>query len=306
MPEPIQIFFLGTGGSTPFSGRLFPCIALKYLGNLVLFDVGECCQFSLMAQNVHPLRHNIFILISHYHADHTSGLPGLLHTFNLMEMQNKVVIIGPKGLQFVLYHIIHGFLIPQPNYPIEVIEVDNVNDVETVYEGDKFTIKVFPTVHSVPSLGYVFKEKDKVKFDNEKAEALGVPRNNLRRILIEGNPIKIGDKIIKPEDVIKGTIKGRQIVYSGDTRPSELTVKAATSADLLIHEATYLDPNLASSRLHSSLDEVLELARSANVKRLAIVHVSARHEIEEYLLTLSSRQLDFEVIIPKDGDTVTI
>ncbi len=306
MPEPITVFFLGTGGSTPFSGRKFPCIAIKYKRYLLLFDAGECCQFSLMGSNIHPLRHELIILLSHFHADHTSGLPGLLHTFSLMEMRNTVTIVGPEGLSYVIKKLAQAFFIPPPEYPLKLLEI-GTKGPNRILDFDDFYIYSFPTLHSIPSLGYVFQEKDRFKFDAEKADKLGIPHSNLRKKLLEGKEIWVNGKRIKPNDVIDKVIKGRKIVYTGDTAPTDNVILFSEDADLLIHEATYLDKRLADERLHTSLEDAVSVAKKARVKRLALVHVSSRHEIEEYLNALKDFDIrGIEIILPRDGDSITI
>ncbi len=309
MPEPIKIFFLGTGGSTPFNNRNFPCIALKFVNNLILFDFGENCQFSLLKNKIHPLRHDIFILISHFHADHTTGLPGLLHTLNLVGMKNKVVIIGPIGLKRFMERIFDAFLIGYADFNLELIEIKKIDKITKVYKGESFSIFSFPTLHSVPSVGYIFKEDDFKKFDAKKAEKLGLPVGPLRKKLLKGEKVHLKGKIIKPEDVIAQVIKGRKIVYTGDTIMNETIIEAAKHSDLLICEGTFLDRdfNEALKKMHATIGSALKAASEAKVKKLAIVHTSPRYDSEEIEKEISKNDnYRFDVLIPNDGQVLVL
>ena len=309
MPEPINIYFLGTGGGTPFSGRKFPCIAVKYPPYLIFFDFGECCQFSLMNSKIRSFRYNILILISHYHADHTTGIPGLLHTLRLINYEHELTFIGPPGLVNFIKKISEAFLIGKIGFKLTLLEIIDTFTRTKVYETDKFTIISFPTEHSVPSVGYVFHEKDRYKFDEEKARKLNIPQSNIRKKLLEEGQIIIDGKLIKKEDVISHIIPGRKIVYTGDTIPNSEIIEASKNADLLIHEANYLESEREEAiiRKHSTVDMAIQVAKKADVKRLALVHLSSRYkDIESIMDYVNNLNINFEVYIPRDGDIISV
>ncbi len=308
MPEKLKIYFLGTGGSTPFSGRKYPCIALRYLNYLILFDIGEGCQFSLIKNKIHPLRHDTVILITHYHADHTSGLVGLLHTYNLMGMTHNVTIIGPTGLHNFISHVMSAFLIDNFYFPLKLIEIDPggiVNASIRVFDTEKFCVEAYPTKHSAISLGYVFRERGFYRLDPIKLEKLGIPYK-LRKKLSKGEIVKIGGAIIKPEDVARDFYPGKKIVYTGDTLPTERTVFVAKDADLLIHDSTFLDEKLSIERFHSSLSGAIYVAEKAGVKRLALVHISGRYNIDEVKSEISKIDTSIKILVPGDESTLTL
>ncbi|MGQ4891928.1 MAG: ribonuclease Z [Candidatus Njordarchaeia archaeon] len=307
MPTPIFIHFYGTGGSTPFSDRNFPCIALKYEKNLILFDFGEYCQFSLLRSKIHPFRHDVFILITHFHADHTSGLPGLIHTLNMSNIKSRVTIVGPSGLEDFFKCVFRAFLIGRIYFDLELLEIKKIEDISVILERENFTIYAFPTEHSVPSVGYIFKERDFYRFDARKADELGIPKNHLRKELMEGKTIIINGREISPDDVLLEKVRGRKIVYTGDTVSNEMVAKASADADLLIHEATFLDSDLdeALYRKHSTVGMAIETAEKANVKKLALVHISSRYK-EEVLQIGVEKKTTFEILIPHDGVTLEL
>jgi len=308
MPEKLKVYFLGTGGSTPFSNRKYPCIVVRYLNYLILFDVGEGCQFSLINSKIHPLRHDTIILITHYHADHTSGLVGLLHTYNLMGMAHNVTIIGPTGLHIFMSHLMSAFLIDDFYFPLKIVEVDPrgiINESISVFDAEKFCIEAYPTRHSAISLGYAFIEKPFYKLDPIKLEKLKVPYH-LRKNLSKGEVIRLGANIIKPEDVSKAFYPGKKIVYTGDTLPTERTVNVARNADLLIHDSTFLDEKLSIERFHSSLSGAVYVAEKAGVKKLALVHISGRYDLEEVKKEISNIKTSIEILLPSDGFTLVL
>ena len=313
MPPPIKIYFLGTGGTTPFNLRKMPCIAMRYEGYLIVFDFGEFCQFSLIEKKLHPFRSKTYILISHLHADHVGGLPTFLHTYNLIHSSKKITIVGPTGTKNFIETITNLFGIELVLDKLEIIEIIPEDEsLKLVVEERNFRVYAFKTEHGVPSLGYVFREKDFRKFDEDKAKQYGIPSTRIRRTLLEGKPIRLFGRVIRPEDVIV-TVPGRKIVYTGDTQPLQHLIKIAENADLLIHEATFLGEQhreLAYERYHSTIEDVCEIAKKARVKILALVHISPRYsrkldDILDYAKKLSESS-NMKLIIPNDGDVVTI
>lgn len=314
MPPNLKVLFLGTGGSTPFSLRKMPCIAIKYENSLILFDFGECCQYSLLESKLHPFRSKLYILLTHFHADHVGGIITFLHTLGLGYGKEKITVVGPTGLYQFLKTIVDLFGIEHVFEKLNIMEIniaDGKVDVEVI-RTEKFNILAFKTEHGVPSLGYVFRERDIKKFDEQKAIELGIPKSRLRKKLLQGKSITINGRIVLPEDVIK-IIPGRKIVYTGDTMPLNKIPEVIHNADLLIHEATYIGKYhqiLANERYHSTVENACELARKTKAKRLALVHISPRYakntsEIYELARKILEKE-DIEIIIPNDGDIIEI
>ncbi|MEX0568988.1 MAG: MBL fold metallo-hydrolase [Candidatus Njordarchaeota archaeon] len=312
MPPPIRIYFHGTGGTTPFNLRKMPCITLKYESYVIQFDFGEYCQYSLIKSGIHPFRNELYILITHFHADHVGGLPTFLHTFKIVNNRKEITIIGPVGLRVFIHTILNLFGIDDIIGMLRLIEIEPKENVaEKVIETKKFEIYVFKTLHNVPSIGFIFKEKNYKKFDVKKAEILGIPPGTIRGKLMRGLPIILNGKEIKPEDVVM-ILPGRKIVYTGDTKVIASIRNIIQDADLLIHEATYLKSTHskhAEERYHATVEDVCKLAIQAKVKRLALVHVSPRYsDILDMVQKTAKEIIDekLELIIPSDGDTIEI
>lgn len=311
MPEPIRVYFLGTGAAAPFNLRRLPCVAVKYRGYLILFDVGEGAQYSLIEKRLRPGGSRLIICLTHFHADHTSGLPGLLHTLNLVGRRDEVTIIGPRGLREFFDYVCRAFLLGWFSYDVRLVEVTDLTRLVEVYRADCFSIYAFPTFHGpIPSCGYLFKEKDWRKFDVKKAEELGIPPGPLRGRLVRGETVTLPDgRVVRPDDVTQ-VVPGRKIAYTGDCSVTEDLVEYVRGADLLIAESSFSarDAHLAQERFHATARDVGELARKAGVRRVALVHISSRYsDVSE--LVAECREAAGEgvqVFAPNDGDVIEL
>lgn len=266
----LRITFLGTSGSAPTVDRSMPAIALKYEKELLLWDAGECTQRQMMKYKVGYGSINA-IFISHHHLDHYLGVFGLLETLNLMaKPRHKIHIHAFEELGKRLEER-YGFV--------------GVHTLKrgVVYKGDGFVIEAFPVKHCKGAYGFVFKENDRVKFNEKKAHKLGLKGRMFTEIQKKGY-IKIGKRKIKLEDV-SWVKKGLKVVYSGDTLPGESLIKAAKDADVLICEGT-LDPSMkkeAEERRHCTMEDAAYIAKKAKVRQLVITHISPRYSDKEEL-----------------------
>ncbi len=312
MPPPIKVYFIGTGGTTPFSLRNMPCIAMKYENYLIQYDFGEYCQYGLIKYGLHPFRSKTYILISHFHVDHVGGLPPFLHTYSLIESKEKITLVGPSGLRVFLDNILGIFGLEDLRRRINVVEVYVQRGVlEPIIDERYFTIYAFRTIHGVPALGYVFKEKPYTRLLKEKLKELHIPLGPIRRRLLRGEDIIVNGRLIRAQDVTK-IVPGRKIVYTGDTTVFEELGEVIRDADLLIHEATYLKSEhekYAEERYHSTVEDVCEMAVKSGVKRLALVHISPRYsknmdKIREIAESIVGGKI--EVLIPEDGDILIL
>ncbi len=266
----LRITFLGTSGSAPTTERSMPAIALKYEKELLLWDCGECTQRQMMKYRVGYGSINA-IFISHPHLDHYLGVFGLMETLNLMARpQHKIQVHAQPELANSLKEK-YGF--------VESHELKK----GTVYEGDGFEIEAFPVKHCRGAYGFVFREKDRIKFHEEKAHRLGLRGKMFTEIQKKGF-VMIGKKKVELGDV-SWVKKGIKAVYTGDSLPCDSITEAAGNADVLVCEGT-LDPSMkeeAKERMHFTMEDAAQLAKKAGVKQLVITHISPRYSDEDEL-----------------------
>ncbi|MHA1616111.1 MAG: MBL fold metallo-hydrolase [Candidatus Njordarchaeales archaeon] len=313
MPEPITIHFLGTGGTAPFKKRKMPCIAVKFLDKLIIMDIGEGCQYSLLTEKFHPKRSKVIILISHFHADHTTGLPGFLNSLKLMNKTDPIIVIGPRGLSTFLSHVEKAFQLEDKPYELflKEIQTEKTDTLIQAYEDKEIKILCFRTIHpNTSSLGFILMEKEshKTLAIRNREEFMKLSYNQKRRFLCQDSSFVV----IRPP---------RSIVYTGDTRPIYfLKDLVPTPPDLIIHDATFIGDAHYEEALktgHSSIEEALDIASLLRASTLALVHISPRYELDTVInAILKSIRGKIEkglpekflpnIIIPCDGDIVTI
>ena len=270
----LEITFLGTGSGPPTKTRNHSAIFFHYDRYNFLFDCGEGTQRQMIIAKGISFMKIDRIFITHWHADHWVGLIGLLYTMNLEGRKRPLYIHGPDAERFIgdildLDYWGTGFRVIPKSVPFE-------GDRETkVFETKDFEITAIPTKHSVPSVAYAFRERDKMNVDIEKAEKLfGLRQGKLVGKLKEKGEILFRGKKITLEDV--GVRKpGVKVVYTGDTEPCENVVKISKNADLLIHDATFIETK--EEMMHSGAKEAAELAKRAKVRCLILTHFSRRY-----------------------------
>ena len=292
----MKIVFLGTGGSYPTPKRNVTSIALKFKGDVILFDCGEGTQRQIMKSSISFMKIKK-IFISHFHGDHFLGIPGLIQSMNLNDREDPLEIYGPVGTLEVMKKLITlGYF--RPGFEIDIYELNS----EARLRFDGYSITTIRSNHNVPTLGFSFKEDDKKgRFKKQKALSLGIPEGPLFSKIHNGESIEVDGKMIQPEDVVGPPRKGRQVVYSSDTKPSEEIVEAAGNADVLIHDGT-LDSSLSDKALlhdHSSVDMAARAAREADVGKLFITHISPRYE-DAASLELDAKEIFENSTIPSD------
>ena len=273
----MEITFLGTGAAMPTVERNLSAVNINFEGSNYLFDAPECVQRQIVKAEISYLKINA-IFLSHFHADHILGLTGLLATMIMQDRQKELYIFGPKGVNEKVNEMIK---LGKLNVDFEIIAKEIKEGV--ILKEKNFRIEAVRLKHGCKCYGFIFKEKDKLgKFQREKALALGIPEGPLFSKLQEGKTIKLGNKTIKPQDVLdleKGR-KGRKVAIIIDTRKDEHYIKKIKNCDILIHEATFLHEliNRAKETKHSTALEAAEVAKKAGCKKLYLTHLSARYK----------------------------
>ena len=275
----MKIIFLGTTAGVPTAERGHSAIAIKYQDETLLFDCGEGAQRQLIKAKISFMK-IAKILISHLHADHFLGLPGLIQSMSFLGREKTLTIYGPEGTESVVESLLKlGYYTLK--FPVETKELRPGEIIEC----NNYKIFTQSTQHTVPTIAYAFQENQRPgKFDVEKALGLGIKPGPMFRKLQLGHSVQTKDgKTIKSEEVLGPPRRGRKIIYSSDTRPLLSIVDFAREADVLIHEATFADDlnERASETGHSTFGEAIEIAKQAQVKYLILTHISPRYENED-------------------------
>lgn len=297
----LQLVFLGTSGSVPTAQRAPSALLLRRGGERLLFDCGEGTQRQLLRSSVGlvELRE---VFVSHFHADHYLGLPGMLKTFALRGREVSLTVYGPPGLNelFGALRRVFGKL------PY-TLELEELRPGDVLERGD-YNLVTFPVAHAVQSLGFALVEHPRPgRFDVEAADALGVPSGPERGLLQAGESVTLdADRVVTPDEVLGHPRPGRKVVLSGDTAPSETVLEAARGAEVLVHEATFLDEERDRARetAHATALEAAELAREADVGLLALTHLSNRYFGPE--VAREARTIFPDTVVPKDFDLIDV
>lgn len=272
----MTIHFLGTSGSWPTADRNVSATAIKRGGEVLLFDCGEGTQRQFQRSELsHMAVTKIFL--THFHGDHCYGLPGYLKTMQLNERTVPLDIFGPPGIE----RLIQDFQRIAPTRPEFPIRVHPMEPGKTIRFSEGYSVTAARADHSVINFAYAIEEEPRPgRFDKPKALALGVPEGRMFGKLQSGHSVQLEDgRTIHPEDVLGPDRRGRKVVISGDTRPSDAIARLAEGADILIHEATYLDEHQeqAEENQHSTAREAGEVAKKAGVRALWLHHFSPRY-----------------------------
>ena len=295
--------FLGTGAACPSVDRNVSGLAVVREGETMLFDCGEGTQRQMMRYGVGFSFREIFF--THYHADHILGLTGLLRTMGLQDRTAPVTLYGPKGAERILGAAI-ALGVERSRFPVEIVEVK----AGWRLARPEYDLVAFETDHRVDTIGWALVEHARLgRFDPERARAMGIPEGPLWGRIHKGEPVTLDDgRVVTPAELVGPARAGRRLVYSGDTRPSPAVVEAARGADLLIHEATFGDDEVARAAEtgHSTASQAASVARDAGVRRLVLTHISPRYSREAPDLLSEARAIFPESVIARDGMAVDV
>ncbi|HZG36216.1 MAG TPA: ribonuclease Z [Gaiellaceae bacterium] len=296
----LDVVFVGTAGSMPTAQRGPSALLVRRGGDRLLFDCGEGTQRQLLRSDV-GLVDVPEIFVTHFHADHVLGLPGLLKTFALRGREAPLSLYGPRGFSELLASLRRVF--GRLTYPYEIVELG----VGDSLPHDGYDVRPVAVRHGQAALGYALVEHERPgRFDVEAADALGVPppaRGRLQR----GEPVTLVDgRVVEPADVLGPARPGRKLVLTGDTAPVQSVVDAAAGADVLVHEATFCEDESARAREteHSTASDAADIGRAADVKLLALTHISNRYSGGD--VEREARAIFPDTVVPRDFDVVEI
>jgi ribonuclease Z len=297
----LDLVFLGTSGSVPTAKRGLAGLLLRRSGERLLFDCGEGTQRQLLRSSV-GLVEIPEVFLTHYHADHYLGLPGMLKTFSLRGREAPLAVHGPPGLVdlFNVLRRVFGKL----TYPLDLVELSPGD----VVERPEYRIAAFDVEHGVSANGYALVEAPRAgRFDVAAATALGVPAGPLYGRLQAGETIVLDDgRAVAPEQVLGPPRAGRKIVLAGDGRAAPSVLEVAHEADVLVHEATFAEQERerAAETLHATAVEAARLAGAAGVRMLALTHLSNRYFGPE--LAREAREVFPDTVVPRDFDIIDV
>ena len=292
----LDICLLGTGGMMPLPYRWLTSMMARYNGTGILIDCGEGTQIALKEKGWSPKPIDI-ICFTHYHADHISGLPGMLLTMGNAERTEPLLLVGPKGLTKVVNSL--RVIAPELPFAINCLEL---TEAEQTVAFDGFRIEAYKVNHNVLCYGYNIIVERIGRFDVNRALQLNIPKNYWNR-LQKGEIIETEDGTFTPEMVLGEPRKGLKVTYCTDTRPTESIVRAAAGADLFICEGMYGEPEKqqkAKEYKHMTFYEAAELAKKAAVKELWLTHYSpSLTRPEEYMRDV--RKIFPAAVAARDG-----
>lgn len=297
----LDVCLLGTGGMMPLPYRWLTSLMMRYNGKSILIDCGEGTQIALREKGWSPNPIDI-ICFTHYHADHISGLPGMLLTMGNAERTEPLLLIGPRGLT----KVVNSLRVIAPELPFE-IQCMEITEGEQTFSFDGFQIEAFKVNHNVLCYGYSMSIKRAGRFDRVRAEELRIPMKLWSR-LQKGEVIEQDGRVFTPDMVLGGERKGLKVTYCTDTRPTESILTHARGSDLLILEGMYGEPDKlakAKEHKHMTMYEAARIARDAEVPELWLTHYSpSLMRPEEFIADV--RKIFPNTIASKDGRTAEL
>ena len=285
----------------PLPYRWLTAMMARYNGSAVLIDCGEGTQIALKEKGWSPKPIDV-ICFTHYHADHISGLPGMLLTMGNAERTQPLTLIGPKGLS----RVVSALRVIAPELPFEIVYQEITEPNQTFFINGMY-IDAFRVNHNVTCYGYTIRIPRGGKFQLEKAQALGIDRR-FWNPLQKGQTVEVDGRLYTPDMVLGEERRGLKVTYVTDTRPTKEIVRAARDADLFICEGMYGEQDKlakAKENRHMMMAEAAAIASEAGVSRLWLTHYSpSLNHPEEYLGQL--RTIYPETITARDGRTIDL
>ena len=297
----LDVCLLGTGGMMPLPYRWLTSLMMRYNGSNILIDCGEGTQIAMKKKGWSPNPIDV-ICFTHYHADHISGLPGLLLSIGNSERREPITMIGPKGLTRVVNAL--RMIAPELPFEIRFLEIEEANQT---FWFDGYEIDAFKVSHNVTCYGYSLRIPRIGRFDADKAKELGIPLVYWNR-LQKGEIITDEKGTYSPDMVIGPDRKGLKVVYCTDSRPVAVISEMAAGADLFICEGMYGTADKKESmneKHHMLMQDACNIAARANVKRLWLTHYSPA-EKEPSVYEEELKKIFPEAVITADGAKITL
>ena len=299
----MQVTMLGTSAAVPTVDRNVSALMVQREGELFLFDCGEGTQRQLMRYAAGFAVNEVFV--THFHADHTLGIPGLLRTMGLQGRTAPLTLYGPRGAaRHFGTRVTLGM--ERARFPVEIEEIRP----GTTIARDEYDIVSAEARHKGDCLAYAIVEHQRLgRFDPDRARRLGVPEGPMWGRIHRGEAVTLADgRIVQPSELVGEPRPGRRLVYTGDTAPCEGVAALASGADLLIHEATFGEDERERAREtgHSTARDAATLAREASVRHLVLTHISARYSREAPELLAEAREIFPASDVGKDGMVIEV
>lgn len=297
----LEVCLLGTGGMMPLPRRWLTSLMARFNGSSILIDCGEGTQIAIKEKgwSFKPID---VVCFTHYHADHISGLPGLLLTMGNAERTEPLTLIGPKGLERVVNSL--RVIAPELPFPIQFVELTNA---EEIIEMDGYQIEAFKVNHNVSCYGYSIQIPRIGKFNVQNAIENKIPKEFWNR-LQKGQVIEIGEQVYTPSMVLGPPRKGIRLTYCTDTRPTQSIIKHSLEADLLICEGMYGEKEKEEKAVeykHMTFYEAASIAKESKVKELWLTHYSpSLVRPEDYMNHV--RKIFKNTKAGKDGKTIIL
>jgi len=293
----LNVTFLGTAGSLPTPDRNPSAVLVNREGEMLLFDCGEGTQRQMMKAKTGMMRLN-YIFLTHLHADHILGIPGLLETLAFQGREEPITIAGPVHT-IRLLECFESVCYFSRNFEVRAVEMQPGDALKM----KGYTVKAIATNHSVPSIGFALEEDARPgRFNRDAAISLGIPPGPLFGRLQHGQEISVDGRSVLPKQVMGPPRPGRKIVYTGDTRPCKSVEIAAEGADLLIHDCALAGDmaEWARESMHSTAAEAAEVARGARVGRLVLTHISSRYSEDASVLLKEALSIFERTLVAED------
>lgn len=297
----LDVCLLGTGGMMPLPKRWLTSLMLRYNGSSLVIDCGEGTQIAVKEHgwSFKPID---VICFTHYHADHISGLPGMLLTMGNAERTEPLTLIGPKGLE----RVVTALRTIAPELPFEIKCVE-ITEAEQQFELNGYKITAFRVNHNVICYGYKIEIERAGKFSVESARANDIPLAYWSR-LQKGEIIEANGRIFTPDMVLGPARKGLKVVYTTDTRPVPAIAAHAQGADLFICEGMYGEKEKAAKAKeykHMTFYEAAALGQKAQPKQMWLTHYSpSLIRPEEFIK--AAKEIFPDIIAAKDGQSIEL